>query len=182
MRRLVLLALVAGAVILPGTANASAPCRDRIYNDWYKDGKIASTYPLACYRDAIKHVPRDADIYSSLKDDIRSALQAAEERAQGKRVPTSVGHGLPTQAASEVKNASIVKRTPTKTGTAKTPPAHTPAPDPKSRPTTTLASAAPASTTSSSSGLPVPILILGGLALVLAATGAIGAGVRHFRR
>jgi cobalamin biosynthesis Mg chelatase CobN len=183
MRRLILLALVATAVLLPGTAKASVPCRDRIYNDWYKDGKIASTYPLACYRDAIKHVPRDADIYSSLKDDIRSALQLAEERAQGKRVPTSVGHGLPTQSSSDVKDASVVKRSPAKSSTSKTPKTRTPTHTvPASRPTTTLASAAPASATNSSSGLPVPILILGGLALVLAATGAIGAGVRHFRR
>jgi len=178
MRRLVLVALVAAAVVGPGTANASVPCRDRIYSDWYRDGKIASTYPLACYRDAIRHVPRDADIYSSLKDDIRTALQAAEERAQGKHVPTAVGHGLPAPVSSEVKDASIVKRS-TKRPAAQAPRTHT---TPSKKTATTLASAAPASTTSGSSGLPVPILVLGGLALVLAATGAIGAGVRRFRR
>jgi uncharacterized ion transporter superfamily protein YfcC len=31
------------------------------------------------------------------------------------------------------------------------------------------------------SNAPLPILVLGGLALVLVATGAIGAGVRHVR-
>ena len=181
MRRLVLVALVAAAVLLPGTAKASVPCRDRIYNDWYRDGKIASTYPLACYRDAIKHVPRDADIYSSLKDDIRTALQAAEERAQGKKVPTAVGHGLPTPASSDVKNASIVKRSSSRRTSTKAPRTHA-SNRTQSSSTTTLASAAPAAATGGGGGLPTPILVLGGLALALAATGAIGAGVRHFRR
>src|SRR5690349_5749122 len=64
VKRLALLVL-AFAAFAPATANASVPCRDRIYNDWYADGKIATTYPLGCYRDALKHVPTDARTYSS---------------------------------------------------------------------------------------------------------------------
>lgn len=189
MRRLVLLALVAIAALVPGRATAAAPCRDQIYNDWYSDGKIASTYPLACYRDALKHVPRDAAIYSSLKDDIRSALQAAIERGQGKRVPTSVGHGLPKPDSSQVKDASVVLHT-TKSATSKaarTPKTTSPASTDSSPPTPrqhTRTLAAPVASTGGSGGggIPMPILVLGGLALALAATGAIGAGVRYFRR
>ncbi len=176
MRRLVLLALVATAVLLPGTANASVPCRDRIYNDWYRDGKIASSYPLGCYRDALKHVPSDAAIYSSLKDDIRSALQAAVDRTRGKKVPTEVGRGLPQATASDVKNASVVH---TKKGTSQSASQSTSRQiGQKQRPLV----AAPAVSSSSGGGLPVPILVLGGLALLLAAVGAAGAGLRHFRR
>ena len=182
MRRLVLLALLAGAVVLsalvPASAKAAVPCRDRIYNDWYRHGKIASTYPLACYRDAIRHVPNDAAIYSSLKDDIRSALQAAIERSHGKKVPTLVGQGLVTPVSSQVKSASVAK-TSTKTKTTST---ASETPTTASVNQTQTIHAASATTSSGSSGLPLPILVLGGLALLLAGVGAIGAGVRHFRR
>ncbi len=180
MRRLVLLALLAGAVVLsalvPASTKAAVPCRDRIYNDWYRHGKIASTYPLACYRDAIKHVPSDAAIYSSLKDDIRSALQAAIERSHGKKVPTEVGRGLVTPISSQVKSSSVVKTSTTETSTANHQPTQTPVAQ-----TQTIHAAAAASS-SGSSGLPLPILVLGGLALLLAGVGAVGAGVRHFKR
>jgi hypothetical protein len=64
VKRVVLpiLAVAALAPFAPSTAGA-VPCRDRIYNDWYHDGKIATTYPIACYRDAIKKVPTDARQY-----------------------------------------------------------------------------------------------------------------------
>ena len=80
MLRLSLLAATLGAVLAalaPASASSAVPCRDKIYNDWYKDGKIATTYSIACYRDALKHVPTDALTYSSLGDDIRSAMQGA---------------------------------------------------------------------------------------------------------
>jgi cobalamin biosynthesis Mg chelatase CobN len=180
MRRLVLLALLAGAVVLsvlvPASATAAVPCRDRIYNDWYRHGKIASTYPLSCYRDALRHVPSDAAIYSSLKDDIHSALQAAIERSHGKKVPTEVGQGLVTPISSQVKSSSVVKTSTTETSTANHQPTQTPVAQ-----TQTIHAAAAASS-SGSSGLPLPILVLGGLALLLAGVGAVGAGVRHFKR
>jgi hypothetical protein len=175
MRRLALLAVLAGAVVVPSTAGATSPCRDRIYNDWYRDGKIASTYPLACYRDAIKHVPNDARIYSSLDSDIRAALQAAIERSQGKKnVPPAVGTGLPSSDARGVKHATIALKTTLKAGIR--------APDAVRRGAPRLAAAPVASTAGGGSGLPIPIIVLGALALVLAATGLVGVGVRRLRR
>ncbi len=71
MKRLLLLSLLAALVVaVPAQARAAAPCRDRIFNDWYADGKIASTYPHACYVDALRHIPADAEEYSSLREDI----------------------------------------------------------------------------------------------------------------
>lgn len=164
MKRLLLplVALAAAvAVSLPATAGAATPCRNKIFNDWYQDGKIASTYPLGCYRDALKHVPLDADIYSSLKDDIRAALQAAVRRAHGLSAPLVVGKGFDSATGKGRKVVPVSKRSP-----------HDPAPKP--------VAVAPVAD-SSGGGIPLPILILGGIAIALVAAGAIGLGVRHAR-
>jgi hypothetical protein len=192
MRFLSVLALAAAtlalpAALLPATADAKAPCRDRIYNDWYQNGKIASTYPLACYRDAIAHVPNDARIYSSLQSDIRRALQAAIERSRGKtNVPGQVGQGLPSSDTGGVKNANVSMRprTTTTTHAATTAAQHVPpASARKGDVKGPDVSAAPvASTSSSGGGLPLPIIVLGAIALLLAGVGAVGTVVRRVRR
>jgi hypothetical protein len=156
MKRLLLLVvLVVAATAIPAQASAAGPCRNDIYDDWYQDGKIASTYPITCYRDAIKHVHGDAQIYSSLTDDIRAAMQAAISKAHGKsNVPSQVGKGVP---ASQESSGS--------------------GPDPSKRPTSPVdvsTIASPVADSGGGSGVPVPLLVLGGLALLLAAAGAIG--------
>jgi hypothetical protein len=158
---LVFVALASATVVaLPATAGAATPCRNKVFNDWYQDGKIASTYPLGCYRDALKHIPLDADIYSSLKDDIRAALRAAIRRSHGLSAPRVVGKGFDSLTrGSGGKVVSVSKRSP-----------HDPAP----------VAVAPVADTSSG-GIPVPILVLGGIAIALVAAGAIGLGVRHVR-
>jgi hypothetical protein len=159
MKRCLLLVVLLAAVAVPGTASASGgPCRNNVFNDWYPDGKIASTYPIACYRDALKHIPPDAAIYSSLSDDIRAAMRAAIRHSHGLKAPKQVGHGLKAVGAGSVMGTTAQV-------TAAAPP-HDP------HPTSVVATA---STT------PLPILVLGGLALVLVATGAIGVGVRYAR-
>jgi hypothetical protein len=172
VRRLLLLtAVLAGLFVasLPGTAGAAAPCRNKVFNDWYQDGKVASTYPIACYRDALKHIPVDAGIYSSLSDDIRAAMRAAIRRSEGLSAPRVVGKGFPTSASSgsgavkgkvvQISN-SEEKETPKGTN---------------------VTAAPPVADTSSSSGPPLPILVLGAIAILLVAAGAVGLGVRHAR-
>jgi len=156
VKRLLLLVTLL-AVALPGTASATGtPCRDKIFNDWYRDGEIASTYPRGCYSDALKHIPVDAGIYSSLGDDVRAALRAATRRSHGLSAPLQVGHGAQSTGAGNVKAALVS--------------IHNTAHDPAS--TGVVATATNA---------PLPILVLGGIALALAAAGAIGVGVRYAR-
>jgi len=156
VKRLLLLATLL-AVALPGPASAAtSPCRNKIFNDWYPDGKIASTYPVACYRDALKHMPPDAAVYSSLGDDVRAAMRAAMRRSSGLSAPLEVGHGPKAIGAGSVKAALVsISSTP-----------HDPAS------TGVVATATNA---------PLPILVLGGIALALAAAGALGVAVRHAR-
>jgi hypothetical protein len=162
---LVILALAAVTAVVPATAGAAVPCRDRIYNDWYQDGKIATTYPVSCYRDALRKVPTDAKEYSSLADDIRSAMRGALARAKGEaKVPEQVGTG---GAAESPRQASSSP--------------HDPSPEPEpvnsTLPTSTVAADA---TSGSGSSVPVPLLVLGALALLLTAVG--GAGLIAKRR
>ena len=72
-------ALFAGAllVLAPGRAAAATPCWKAVINDWYDNSRIDGTYPISCYRQALKHLPEDVQDYTSLPDDIRAAMQAA---------------------------------------------------------------------------------------------------------
>jgi hypothetical protein len=160
-RLLLLVAVLAGlaAFALPGVASAAAPCRNKIFNDWYNDGRIASSYPTACYRDALKHIPADAKIYSSLSSDIDAAMLAAINHQHGKVVPKQVGRGFKPvkHPASHVDLVSLGQ----------------------ARPDSSKSGGGLADT---ASGAPLPILVLGGIAIALAAAGAIGTGVRFARR
>ncbi|HZQ80492.1 MAG TPA: hypothetical protein VFB25_00795 [Gaiellaceae bacterium] len=175
MKRLALLFVLLAAVVagsVAGSAHGAVPCRDRVYNDWYATGKIPSDLPISCYRDALKNIPADARIYSSLGDDIKAAMQGAIERSHGvKSVPAEIGAGKVSLGKSGVAGASSTKLK----GSQSQP---QPGNDGSGASTSTLASGQ----TSSGGGIPLPIIILGGVALLLAAAGAVGAGARHFRR
>jgi hypothetical protein len=178
MKRLLLVSLLAvfaiPAFAIPAQAHAAAPCRDRIFNDWYADGKIASTYPHACYVDALRHIPADADQYSSLRQDITAAMRAAVLHTEGKAVPTQIGHGF---SQHNVLVSGTQSSTQTAPHDASPPSSSSTTQDPA--PAGQTANAAVA--TSSGGGAPLPVLALGGLALALVAAGAIGAGVKHAR-
>jgi cobalamin biosynthesis Mg chelatase CobN len=188
-----LLALVAVATFGPARAGAATPCRDKIFNEWYHDGKIASTYPLSCYRDALKHIPPDVKVYSSLSDDIQLALQAAVDRSNGKSVPSEVGSGTrltssstPTSADPSTSTTPSTSSTPKSSHKTTTTPVDTApdAADPGGTTATPTSSTpvAASSASTSSNGVPLPVIVLGGVALVLVASGAIGLGVRRYRR
>jgi hypothetical protein len=164
VKRVVLVILSVAAFAAP-SAGAAVSCRDRIYNDWYHDGKIATTYPIACYRDALKHVKGDALVYSSLSDDIRAAMQGALAVKKGDtKVPAQIGthggSGLRPLSSSQPKQ---------------TDPPHDPSSSPEqidtTLPTSTVAAGA---TSGGGNGVPVPLLVLGGLALLLTAVGGVG--------
>jgi hypothetical protein len=165
MKRLLLLSLLL-VFVVPATAHAAVPCRNTIFNDWYADGKIASTYSHRCYVDALRHIPADASVYSSLGDDIKSAMAGAVHRTEGKPVPKQIGRGFRALDAG-VKGASVAVSTP---GT------H----DPSTGERRVASGGGGIADTASSA--PLPILVLGGLAIALAAAGAIGSGVKFAQR
>lgn len=86
-----------GPTKAPSTAARQTPadstCADVLVRDW-ADGRIDGTYPVVCYRAALKSLPTDIRIYSSAPDDISQALrqrivQSAQQRSAriGSRTP-----------------------------------------------------------------------------------------------
>jgi hypothetical protein len=81
LRRLVLIAAVVGLALTAAAAPAAAsskaaPCWKKLITDWY-DGRIDHSYPVHCYRDALKHLPQDVRTYSDAYDVISRALASA---------------------------------------------------------------------------------------------------------
>jgi hypothetical protein len=71
---LVLVAAAAATTFGVSTAHASN-CSNALIRDWYVDGRIDKTYPVHCYREALKDIPEDQIVYGTLRDDLTRALQ-----------------------------------------------------------------------------------------------------------
>src|SRR5262249_22993132 len=71
---LVVAAAASAATFGVSTAHASA-CSDALIRDWYVDGRIDKTYPVHCYREALKEIPEDQIVYGTLRDDLNRALE-----------------------------------------------------------------------------------------------------------
>jgi hypothetical protein len=171
MKWLPLVLALAVCASLPATAAAKVPCRNQVFNDWEHDGQISSKYPVACYRDALRHVPTTEQIYTSLEDDIRAAMQGAIARLHGKKVAAQIGHKFPPAAAADPGPVLVDQQHP-----------RDEQPDASQPTTTTTTAASPlAASAASGGGVPVPLLVLGGVALLLVASGAVGLAVRRGR-
>jgi hypothetical protein len=79
---LILLALAAAigaalGVAQPAQARSMSTCSKALIHDWYVDGRVDKTYPVHCYREALKKIPEDQVIYGTLRQDLTRALQSA---------------------------------------------------------------------------------------------------------
>jgi len=169
--RVLLVACMAAAVaapflVLSPAAAAQVPCWKRLLNDWY-DGQIESTYPIPCYQQAINHLPTDVEQYSSARDDINRALQAAIAAQQP---PTTTGSSGVVPPPTTTTTPGSTTTTPT---TTTTPPATTTPtngrPDKKG-----LAGALDKLNPGSADAFPLPLLVLGALAIALVVAGVVG--------
>jgi hypothetical protein len=143
-------------------AAAATPCWKALLNDWY-DGRIDQTYASHCYTEAISHLPSDVQTYSSAREDILRALQSAKARAK------KSGHVVGPN--SLIPPAAGGKGTGGKGGSGPS------ATDAKQR--KGIAKVADKLNPGGASSLPVPLLVLGGLALVLVAAGGAGLVVKR---
>src|ERR1700730_10320584 len=77
---LVVTAVAIGAalgVAQPAQARSMSTCSKALVHDWYVDGRIDQTYPVHCYRQALKQIPEDQIIYGTLRQDLTRGLQSA---------------------------------------------------------------------------------------------------------
>ena len=148
MPRLLLVALAAAVSLLaasPSVAHAGTPCPKRVINDWTKDGQINGNYSQHCLRQAYRSVPPDLADYSSILDDITAAL---------------IGSGTTTQNGPNNRGGGGGPTATSRPGSTLTPK------EAKKQ----AESAVPHAGTSqsipdSSRSLPLPLLILGAVAL-----------------
>jgi hypothetical protein len=154
-------ALVAGAA--PAAAKSSAqPCWKRVLHDWFLDGRIDGTYPPKCLSEAMGHLPPDAKQYSNFQDEAKRALQQ-DERWQREHPHHHAHYTYGGPVAGGGSGGS--------TGTG-----HGPSWGPGSlHPGVAAKDAAAASpitdlfnkTASDPSSIPVPLLVLGGIGILL---------------
>jgi hypothetical protein len=73
---LVAAALVGAAAAGPAEARLQTKCSADLIHDWYVDGRIDKTYQVHCYREALRDIPEDQVVYGTLREDLTRALQA----------------------------------------------------------------------------------------------------------
>ncbi len=168
---LTLIALVMASGVASKAAMAKPKsCADQVIADWYDDGRVGKIYPLECYRQAIAKLPPDVLDYSNAKEEIGRALAYAK---LGKPDP---GGARPqtTSTATTGTETSTGSSTTTKTTTTKTTKSD---PTPTDTIPTVETATIDTTTTADTSGpssVPVPLLVLGGLAVLLLAAGSAG--------
>lgn len=165
---LVVLAAAAFVAALATSAPAmAANCGKQVVNDWYDNGRVDRIYPLSCYRQAIRILPTDVIDYSNAKEEIGRALAFAK---QGKSDPGSKPTGTGTTPTTPTTPTVSTPSVTTPTETVKT----TPETETTETDTAPLTEAGGSVDTSGPSSVPVPLIVLGGLAVLLLAAGAAG--------
>jgi len=89
---------VSGLALGASSASAATPCWKQVLNDWFVDGRIDHTYPIACYTQAQQHLGEDAVNYSGAPDDIHRALLAAIRQDRAAAVRHAVAAAALTRA------------------------------------------------------------------------------------
>jgi len=161
---LVPLATLVAMLLAAAPATAAPSCARQVIDDWYDDGRVDRTYPLHCYDDAIEALPPDVRDYSSAKEDIQRALQArmrGEASPPASTDPSPGGSGGGTTTTKPPKNQTTTDGSDAKN---ENPPEASGQVD-----------------SDSASSVPIPLLILGGLALLLIAGGSAGYFIRRYQ-
>jgi hypothetical protein len=161
----VLVAACASLAVFAAPARAATPCWKLLLNDWY-DGTISNTYPIPCYHQAINHLPTDVQVYSSARDDILRALQQAVRRHKTTGTQQTTIQPAP---ATPGRTTSTPTTTPTPTTTT------------KKKHKGPIGTALRDITPGGADSFPLPLLILGLLAILLVLAGVGGMIWRRYQ-
>jgi hypothetical protein len=80
---LVLAALVGASGAGEAQARTFSKCSAALIHDWYVDGRIDRTYAVRCYREALRDIPEDQIVYGTLRDDLTRALASVIRNSDG---------------------------------------------------------------------------------------------------
>jgi len=138
----------------PAGAASSANCAKQVIADWYDNNRVDRIYPLRCYRQAIKLLPVDVRVYSGAEDDILRALLYAQ---QGDPDPGDTGEGNNSGNGDGGSDEGT-------SGGSGNPDGSDPGPGSQPSPVDT----------SGPSAVPVPLIVLAGIAGLLMVLGAAG--------
>jgi hypothetical protein len=135
------------------SAEAATPCWKRALDDWSDNGRMDDVYSQACIQAAIDHLPEDLRIYSNAPEIIGGARQrSVRDRALA---GTS---GEPPTAKAPTRSVEPVTEVEPETGPRQEGP---------------ISSVLGKGTTDASS-IPLPLMVLAGLALALMVAGGVG--------
>jgi hypothetical protein len=179
LRGLLVLALLVFGGLAGGSAPASAasPCWAQVLNDWFVDGRIDNTYPVSCYTQATQHLGEDAVNYSGAPDDIRRALLAAirgDKADGGPSAPGASGSGSGGSGGSGSGPSSGSGGSGGSSGSGGTPAA----PPTNQGP---IQKAIDWVGPSNAESIPLPLLVLAGIALLLLAAAAASFAARRLQ-
>ena len=160
---LVLVLSVVASISFASTAGAATKCGQQVLADWYDNGRIDRLYPLNCYEEAIDAIPNDIGPYVDAEEVITRALQGAlhGDVVNGGCDPSADGSaddcsrqpgGGSNGGGSNGGNSGG------STGNGDGDPGQV----------------APEVDTSSPSSVPIPLLVLGGMSILLLAAGGLG--------
>jgi hypothetical protein len=149
---LALLLAAVALLIAARPAAAATPCWEKVVQDWYDDSTIDGTYQRHCYTAALSNVGEDVKAYSSFEEDVKAALLRAT-RANLRGLSAAGGTSTQRDADQPVLRQGTANEKPQQ-GLFK--------------------EAFDATSPRNADSMPIPLLILGGLALLLIAAGAAG--------
>ena len=82
------LAATLALTVSAAPASAKTPCWKVVISDWYVDGRVDGIYPIPCYQQAIQNLPDDVRSYADAASEIRRAML---DRLRHKDQPTASG-------------------------------------------------------------------------------------------
>lgn len=154
-----------GAVLAVGTAPAAAakPCWEQLIDDWTLDGRIDGTYSRKCLEEARRHLPEDVRAYSDIEEKIDLAIQDGSRSVQGSSGGGDSGDDPPASRAPRDQEG-----------------------EPQPRPTgprdeSPIQGILTAAGPTDADSIPLPLIVLAGLALLLMTAGAAGLANRKLK-
>lgn len=175
--RLLLVAVLAALALSVSAAPASAKgpaCWARVISDWYDNGRMDHDYPVACYQQALQHLPQDIREYADAQDVIGRALTAAIARQGQNKQSTS-----PTDTTKRHIGPAVSSSGSGGSGGPSDPTA--PTGDNGSGGKSLFAKAFDRLGPGNANSIPIPLIVLGSLALLLLAAGAAGMVARKLQ-